>query len=63
MRQKLTSTAIWSAPILLAVLTIIGLTSALFSDGGWGDKLAWVCLAIVSLVSFYYWGLKPGQKS
>lgn len=48
---------------MLAVLTIIGLTSALFSDGGWGDKLAWVCLAIVSLVSFYYWGLKPGQKS
>lgn len=38
--------ALWGWPIALGVLTAIGLVSALFSDGGLGDMLAGVYLAI-----------------
>ncbi len=38
--------ALWGWPIALGVLTAIGLVSALFSDGGFGDMVADVCLGI-----------------
>ena len=37
---------LWDWPIALGVLTAIVLVSALFSDGGLGDGLAWVSLVI-----------------
>ena len=40
---------LWGAPILLAVLTAIGLISALVGDGGW-DHLSAVALGIPVLV-------------
>jgi hypothetical protein len=38
--------AVWRWPLLLAVLTVVGLVSALLGEGGvwWG--LSWVALAI-----------------
>jgi hypothetical protein len=44
---------IWTAPILLGVLTIVGLISALVSDGIW-DALSALTLGAVVLVGGYY---------
>ena len=49
---------IWGWPIVLGVLTSIGLISALFSDGGFGDMLAGVCLAIPVIVCLWYGWLR-----
>lgn len=54
MRQHLSSREIWSAPLLLALLSCVGLISALVSDAG-GDWLAWICLGLPVLVSVFYW--------
>lgn len=48
---------IWRWPVLIGVLSAIGLVSALFSDGGWGDHVANACLAIPVVVSGWFgWG-------
>ncbi|MEJ1167528.1 hypothetical protein [Variovorax sp. CCNWLW235] len=44
----------WGWPIVLGVLTSIGLISALFSDGGLGDVLAWFALGIPVVVCAWY---------
>lgn len=44
----------WGWPIVLGVLTSIGLISALFSDGGLGDMLAWFALGIPVVVCAWY---------
>ncbi|MGJ7608100.1 hypothetical protein ACSFA7_27465 [Variovorax sp. LT1R20] len=50
----------WGWPIVLGVLTTIGLISALFSDGGFGDMLAWVALGIpVAVCAWYGWRRSP----
>ena len=41
MKSSRSATAMWGWPIAMGVLTAIGLVSALFSDGGFGDMLAW----------------------
>lgn len=46
----------WGWPIVLGVLTTFGLISALFSDGGVGDVLAWFALGIpVAVCAWYGW--------
>ncbi|MBU1359053.1 MAG: hypothetical protein KKC85_20965 [Gammaproteobacteria bacterium] len=51
---------LWGWPIALGCLTAIGLVSALFSDGGVGDAVAWVTLGIPVLVCAWYgWRRKP----
>ena len=55
MKQKQTVINIWALPSALAIATVVGLVSALFSDGGWGDQLAWLCLGVVAGVSVYFW--------
>lgn len=44
----------WGWPIVLGVLTSIGLISALFSDGGLGDVLAWFALGVPVVVCGWY---------
>lgn len=44
---------IWTAPIYLGVLTIIGLLSALLGDGVW-DALSALTLGVVVLVGAWY---------
>ena len=44
---------VWTAPILLGVLTIVGLISALVGDGVW-DALSAFTLGTVVLVGAYY---------
>jgi hypothetical protein len=44
-RLRQTIGGIFRWPLLLGALTAIGLTSALFGDGGW-DVLSWAVLAV-----------------
>ena len=53
----------WGWPILLGLLTSIGLVSALFSDGGVGDALAWVALGIPCAVGAWYGWRRPPRRS
>ncbi|WP_390887737.1 hypothetical protein [Comamonas antarctica] len=46
--------SLWGWPIVLGLLTAIGLVSALFSDGGFGDQLSGVCLGIVTAVGLWF---------
>ncbi|MDH6593010.1 hypothetical protein M2165_002899 [Variovorax sp. TBS-050B] len=49
----------WGWPIALGVLTAVGLVSALFSEGGAGDVLAWFALGIpVAVCAWFGWGKK-----
>jgi len=41
---------IFGVPLLLAIVTVIGLVSALLEDGIW-DALSWVALALPMLVA------------
>ncbi|MDR5172078.1 hypothetical protein IHQ56_09635 [Methylobacillus flagellatus] len=50
-------TDIWGWPILLAVLTTLGLLSALLGVGIW-HWLAWASLAVPIIVIWHYW-LRP----
>lgn len=52
---------IWTAPILLGVLTIAGLVSALLGDGMW-DDLSALTLGTVVLVGAWY-GLRKRSVS
>lgn len=44
---------IWGAPIVLAILTTVGLISALLGDGIW-DALSAVTLGIPCLIGLWY---------
>jgi len=51
---------LWFWPIVMGVLTTVGLISALFSDGGAGDMLAWVTLGIpVAVCAWFGWRRAP----
>lgn len=58
--RHLGSLAIWGWPAVLGGLTGIGLISALFSDGGFGDLLAALCLGITLGVSLWFGWLRRG---
>lgn len=46
----------WGWPIVLGLLTAFGLVSALFSEGGAGDVLAWFALGIpVAACAWFGW--------
>jgi hypothetical protein len=57
-QQQQTTLTIWRWPLVLGVLTTIGLVSALFSDGGPGDMLANACLAIPAVVGAWFGWLR-----
>lgn len=58
MKPSRSFTAMWGWPIAMGVLTAIGLVSALFSDGGFGDMLAWVTLGIPAAVCLWFGWLR-----
>jgi hypothetical protein len=43
----------WAAPILLAIVSAIGLTAALVADGV-GDVIGWAALAVPVVVAAWY---------
>lgn len=50
--------AIWAWPVLLGLLTAVGLIAALFSDGGAGDLLAGLCLWAPALACLWHGWLR-----
>jgi len=61
--RELDARGIWTWPIALGILTTIGLVAALFSDGGWGDLLAGICLWFTALVGLWHgWLRRPRAK-
>jgi len=44
---------IWRWPLVLAVLSLVGLVAALLADGPW-DTLSWVALAVPVAVSAWH---------
>ncbi|MFT4265922.1 MAG: hypothetical protein QM586_01670 [Xenophilus sp.] len=61
--QRRAFRAMWGWPIVLGVLTAVGLVSALFSDGGFGDVVAWVTLGIPVAVCLWYGWLRRGRRA
>ncbi|GAA4329344.1 hypothetical protein GCM10023165_02230 [Variovorax defluvii] len=53
---------LWGWPLSMGVLTAIGLVSALFSDGGLGDAVAWGALGIPVAVCLWY-GWRPRKSA
>lgn len=51
---------IWGAPIVLGILTTIGLISALLGDGVW-DAVSALALGIPCLLGFWY-SVRRGPK-
>ena len=54
---------LWGWPIVMGVLTTIGLISALFSDGGLGDAVAWIALGIPVAVCVWFGWQRPRRPS
>jgi len=52
---------IWTAPIVLGVLTVIGLVSALLGDGAW-DAVSAVSLGVVVAVGGWYGLRRPKAR-
>jgi hypothetical protein len=52
---------IWTAPIVLGVLTIVGLISALLGDGVW-DALSAATLGAVTLVGAWHSRRRPKKR-
>jgi uncharacterized RDD family membrane protein YckC len=53
---------LWGWPIVLGVLTTLGLVAALFSDGGVGDMIAWVALGIPVVAGAWFGWRRPPRK-
>ena len=54
---------LWGWPIALGLLTCAGLVSALFSDGGAGDMLAWVALGIPVVAGAWFGWRRRSPRS
>jgi hypothetical protein len=52
-QRRQTNTQIFAIPLVLAILSIVGLISALVGDGIW-DGLSWITLAIPILLCGYF---------
>ncbi|MFN4275496.1 MAG: hypothetical protein ACK4FJ_04290 [Ferrovibrio sp.] len=45
---------LWGMPILLGILSGVGLVAALVADG-WGDALSWLTLGLLVVLMAWYW--------
>ena len=54
---------VWTAPIYLGVMSMVGLIAALLSDDGIGDYLAWLSLGIPVAVVLWYAPPRRTQKN
>jgi hypothetical protein len=50
---------IWQMPVLLAIVSTLGVASALLGDG-WADALSWLALTMPVLTIFWH-NLKPAR--
>ncbi len=61
MRPRHSFWRLWGWPIVLGLLTSVGLVSALFSDGGMGDMLAWLTLGIPVATGVWF-AVRPARR-
>jgi hypothetical protein len=52
----------WGWPIVLGLLTTLGLVSALFSDGGFGDIVAWIALGVPVVVCVWFGWMRSSAR-
>ena len=57
-RGRLSLRQVYAPPLAIAILSIVGLISALVGDDIW-DVLSWLTLAIPPAVILYYWLRRP----
>ncbi|TJZ65377.1 hypothetical protein [Chitiniphilus eburneus] len=57
------TTAIWGWPLLIGLSSGVGLVSGLFSDGGAGDVLAGICLAVPVAVGTWFGWLRRSSTT
>ncbi len=57
-----TRTQIWAIPVLLAVLTVVGLVAALLGDGAWDLVSAVTLGAPVAVGAWYALRRTPAQR-
>ena len=53
MSVRLSARQIWGMPVMLGILSVIGLVSGLLGDGGW-DVLSGVALSLPIVVIVWY---------
>ena len=51
-----TTAQIFAAPLAIAIITALGLTTALLGDGVW-DWISWAALSLPVAVAVVYWQL------
>lgn len=55
---------VFAIPVLLGLLSVVGLLSALLGDGAW-DALSWLTLGVPCVVIAWYWfggGRRGGNR-
>jgi hypothetical protein len=57
-RGRLSLRQVFAAPLAIAVLSTVGLISALVGDDIW-DVLSWLTLAVPVTVILWYWLRRP----
>jgi hypothetical protein len=62
MNTRMSTSQIWGMPIVIGILSAIGLLSALLGDGVW-DALSWAALATPVVVTLWHVGLSVVRRS
>ncbi|MFW6157295.1 MAG: hypothetical protein ACOC4S_00500 [Balneolaceae bacterium] len=53
MRKSLTSKKIWQWPVVISIVSTVGLAASLFGDGIF-DALSWIALAIPVITCLWF---------
>lgn len=53
---------VWATPLVIGVLSLVGLLAALTGDGVW-DLVSWVTLGLPVLVTFWFLGRMKKEVS
>jgi len=63
MTRQRSNRDVWRTPVLLGLVSAVGLITALLSDS-WGDWISWICLAAVCIASLQVCvrGFGPGRN-
>lgn len=57
-RARLSLRQVFAAPLAIAILSAVGLVSALLGDDIW-DALSWLALTVPVVVILWYWLRRP----
>ena len=60
-RRRTSLAAIFAIPLLVAVVSAVGLASALLGDGIW-DALSWLTLSVPIVLAMTCWGVSRRRQ-